>query len=178
MVMAEGRLINIQSNLCPFIVDVPSYVKDNNKVDVVDIKLQILLKKCIDLLNNPLISNTKIDENERYFFESVIDMSNYIMNNDKTDQNVTFLYDLLISFFDFVEKIIQHHNKLIKQDRYTQLFDEYNSLLIAQEELFNKEIICEDPEPSEEYFNKLDTENKEYTSFESFDELKQYIDGE
>lgn len=181
MAIAEER--KVYDNIYPYVLSVPSYVK--NQRDDVDFKLITILKKGIDIITSPLSMDILIHKDEEFIFDSVKSISEYITNRPPTMANTNYLYDLLLRFFDFCDKKIQYESNMISKENFNRIFDEYYRILLSQEHTFIYSILNEEDKDSFDdfIFNHLteeslieveEKENDTMSADEFLDEMKKW----
>ena len=156
MTITEEKMI--YDNIYPYVLSVPSYVKNQN--NDIDFKLITILKKGIDIINSPLSKDVLIHEDEEFIFDSVKRISEYITNRPANVYNTNYLYDLLLTFFDFCDKKIQFDTNIINLENYNKIFNEYYSILLDQEKIFISNILDDKDQSSFEdlIFNHMTEE--------------------
>lgn len=132
-----------------YILSVPEYVK--NEENDVDLKLITILKKAIDIIGN-VSGDEVIQEEEKFIFDSVKIIADYITGKAPSADNCNYLYELLLTFFEFYEKKIQYDLNIISKDTFNKIFDEYYHVLLNQEKTFIYSILDEEDKDSFEDF--------------------------
>lgn len=132
-----------------YILSVPEYV--NKRENAVDAKLITILKKAIDIISN-ISGEAVIHEEEKFIFDSVKIIADYITSKDQNTYHRNYLYELLLTFFEFYEKNLQYDLNIISKDTFNKIFEEYYHVLLTQEKTFIYTILDEEDKDSFEDF--------------------------
>ena len=147
--MPITKEIKVRDYIYHYILSVPEYV--NNQENNIDLKLITILKKAIDIISN-ISNDTIIHEEEKFIFDSVKIIADYITSKTPNTYNCNYLYELLLTFFEFYEKNIQYDLNIISKDTFNKIFDEYYHVLLIQEKTFIYSILDEKDKDSFEDF--------------------------